>query len=102
MSNKEMVMILFDKITEIQNLGNYASLQLANYGSGVSISAMKGEFAVDKDYELYIRFDFGENTQFNKAIEEMDHFIDSFKEKEMTIKELESVLGYKVKIVSER
>lgn len=99
MSNKEKVMILYDKIEEIQELGNYASIETSNFGYEVNVMVMRGEFESGKSYEVNQSFDFKNENAYVKTVKELDEFINSFKEKEMTLAEIEEQLGHKVKIV---
>ena len=99
MSNKEKVMILYDKIEEIQELGNYASIETSNFGHEVNVTVMRGEFESGKSYEVNRSFDFKNENAYVKTVKELDEFINSFKEKEMTLAEIEEQLGHKVKIV---
>lgn len=99
MSNKEKAMILYDKIEEIQKLGNFANLQFSNYGYEVDVMVMRGEFESGERYEVNQSFDFKDENAYVKAVKELDIFINSFKEKEMTLAEIEEQLGHKVKIV---
>lgn len=99
MFNMEKAMILMDRIAEIQSLGNYASITFSNWGYEVDLYAMKGEFEPGKEYAVYSSFDFNNEQMLKRTIEELEGFIHSFKEKEMTLKEIEAALGYRVKIV---
>ena len=98
------VVRLVELVDKVQKRGHYTSINYSNYGSNVEVYFMRNGFRAGIGYDFSKSF----------CLTDKDHDIDAYHEivtffltvveeaKEMTVEEIEEVLGYKICIVDKQ
>ena len=80
MDKKRIIISLLDRVMELQENGHYASFELSNYGSEISIYAMKGGFSMKDEYGFCDYFMLTNSEKIQKVMLRLDEIIEEWGE----------------------
>ena len=69
---------LLDKVLQIEGQGkHYVGIEVANYGSDITVSAMRGGFDRDKEFDIYESIGtYSEEKDFQELMQALDELLE--------------------------